>query len=114
MYRSHGGDSSTGLPEPWQENVSSYLSSLIPPVLLSPSRRGRLVAAFPFVSALGAMERNENPLSGTIYDVPYNKWRGTDEPWNYSRLHPFDLDYDPQIVPDGYSTSVHRGRTVAD
>jgi hypothetical protein len=60
------------------------------------------------------MERNENPLSGTIYDVPYNKWRGTDEPWNYSRLHPFDLDYDPQIVPDGYSTGVRRGRTVAD
>ena len=66
VYRSHDGDSSTGLPEPWQENVSRHLSSLIPPVLLSSSRRGKLVAAFPFVAALGAMERNENPLSGTI------------------------------------------------
>lgn len=113
VCKSLDGDSSTGLPEPWQGHAENDLRSLIPAMIFN-TPQGRIIAGARFAVAYSALARNENPLTGTVHDVPFNSWRATDRPWDYSRLHPFDIDPDPQVMPDRYSTSVRRRSTVAD
>lgn len=101
VYRSHGPNSDAGLPQPWTQNVDRYLDSKSSMILanllsfaLNPAARsvGVGTSLYDYMNALDSvnagLKGGGDPLAGTVYDVEYNRWPGTDRPWDQSTRWP--------------------------
>ena len=93
MHRAQQQFDRTLLPQPWTDSIGSWSAVQLAKTVVDlaignlPGALGDIFDYFKMQYDINrAFGEGGDPFSGTIFDVPYSQWSGTDQPWNPSTV----------------------------